>query len=185
MLSPRATFKLTYGVVLQGDTAEKRREIFRIGYRMLQEKNRDGARFFLSRALEVYPPLADYSLYFLGVLSREDGHPDEARAFFLRLVEQYSESIWANQAALELASSALAQQDWETAIRYAQAAGGGQRVRAATKHAADLILAQAREGQGEVMAAYEQYQEVRQAAPHSRAGKVAKERVGRLRAAGF
>jgi hypothetical protein len=35
------------------------------------------------------------------------------------------------------------------------------------------------------MAAYEQYQEVRQAAPHSRAGKVAKERVGRLRALDF
>ena len=124
-------------------------------------------------------------MYFLGVLSREDGHPDEARVFFLRLVEQYSESIWANQAALELASSALAQQDWETAIRYAQAARGDQKVRTATKHAADLILAQAREGQGEVIAAYEQYQEVRQAAPHSRAGKVAKERVERLRALDF
>src|SRR6185436_8967338 len=86
---------------------------------------------------------------------------------------------------LELASSALAQQDWETAIRYAQAARGDQKARAATKHAADLILAQAREGQGEVMTAYEQYQEVRQAAPHSRAGKVAKERVGRLRALDF
>ena len=182
---PQTTYQTTYGVVLQGDTAEKRREIFRIGYRLLQEKNRDGARFFLSRALEVYPPLADYSLYFLGVLSREDGHPDEARVFFLRLVEQYSESIWANQAALELASSALAQQDWETAIRYAQAARGDQKVRTATKHAADLILAQAREGQGEVIAAYEQYQEVRQAAPHSRAGKVAKERVERLQALDF
>src|SRR5262245_55166777 len=71
---PQTTYQTTYGAVLQGDTAEKRREIFRIGYRMLQEKNRDGARFFLSRALEVYPTLADYSLYFLGVLSREDGH---------------------------------------------------------------------------------------------------------------
>ena len=120
----------TYRTVLQGDTAEKRREIFRIGYQLLQEKNRDGARLFLSRALEVYPPLADYSLYFLGVLHREEGQTEEARAFFLRLVEQYSQSIWVNQAAFELASLALAEQDWDTATRYAQNARSGQKARA-------------------------------------------------------
>ena len=99
----------TYRTALQGDTAEKRRELFRIGYRLLQEKDRAGARLLLSRALEVYPPLADYSLYFLGVLNREDGHTVEARAFFLRLLEQYAQSIWTSQAAVELASLALAE----------------------------------------------------------------------------
>ena len=175
----------TYRTALQGDTAEKRREIFRTGYHFLQEKNHAGARLFLSRALEVYPPLADYSLYFLGVLHQEEGRTDEARAFFLRLVEQYSQSIWVNQAALELASLALAKQDWDTATRYAQDARSGQQVRTPTKRAADLILAQAYEGRGEVTAAYELYQEVRQATPHSQTGRVAKKQVERLRALDF
>src|SRR5581483_1712128 len=172
----------TYRAVLQGDTGEKRREIFRLGYHFLQEKNRSGAQLFLSRALEVYPPLADYSLYFLGVLHREEGHPDQARAFFLRLLEQYSQSIWVNQAALELASLALANKDWATATYYAQDARNGQNVRKSTKHAADLILAQAHEEQGEINAAYEQYQELRGATPNSRVGRVAKKHVERLRA---
>ena len=175
----------TYRTVLQGDTAEKRREIFRIGYHLLQEKDRAGARLFLSRALEVYPPLADYSLYFLGVLHREDGRTDEARAAFLRLAEQYSQSIWVKHAALELASLALAAKDWDTALHYAQDARGGQQVRASTKHTADLILAQAYEGQGEIATAFAQYQEVRRTAPQSRAGKIAKEQVERLRALDF
>lgn len=172
----------TYRTVLQGDTAEKRRKIFRIGYHLLQEKNRAGAQLFLSRALEVYPPLADYSLYFLGGLYREDGRPDDARAFFLRLIEQYSQSIWTNQAALELASLALANKDWETAVRYAQNALDGQKVRSSTKHAATLVLAQAYEGQGDVTTAYARYQEVRRATPHSRTGRIAKEQSERLRA---
>lgn len=167
--------------VLQGDTGEKRREIFRLGYHFLQEKNRAGAQLFLSRALEVYPPLADYSLYFLGVLQREDGHPDQARAFFLRLLEQYSQSIWVSQAALELASLSLADKDWTSAAYYAQEARSGQAVRKSTKHAADLILAQTREGQGETIAAYEQYQELRDTTPRSHVGKAAKEHVDRLR----
>lgn len=175
----------TYRTVLQGDTAEKRRELFRIGYHLLQEKDRNGARLLLSRALEVYPPLADYSLYFLGVLHREDGHPDEARAAFLRLVEQYSQSIWVSQATMELASLALAAKDWDTALRYAQDARDGQHVRASTKHTAALVLAQAYEGRGEVSAAYAHYQELRRTAPHSRAGKIAKEQSERLRALDF
>ena len=51
-----------YRSLLVGDTLEKQREIFRLGHRFLQEKTRDGARVFFARALEVYPPLADYSL---------------------------------------------------------------------------------------------------------------------------
>jgi soluble lytic murein transglycosylase len=177
-----ANLQDTYRTVLQGDTAEKRRELFRLGYHLLQEKDRAGARLLLSRALEVYPPLADYSLYFLGVLHREDGRTEEARAAFLRLVEQYAQSIWVNHATLELASLAVDARDWDTALRYAQqAARDGQHARASLKHTAALILAQAYEGRGEVTTAYARYQDVRRATPQSPAGKLAKEQVERLR----
>src|SRR6267143_3561289 len=39
-----------YRSVFAGDTLDKQREIFAQGYRFLQEKNREGARVFFSRA---------------------------------------------------------------------------------------------------------------------------------------
>jgi len=172
----------SHRAVLQGDTAEKRRELFRLGYRSLQEKDHAGARLFLSRAVEVYPPLTDYSLYFLGILNRDDRHPTEARAFFLRLLEQYTQSIWTSPAAFELAALALAEKDWANAIRYAQDARNGQHIRASLTDKANLILAQALEGQGDITAAYPWYQEVRRTTPYSPAGKRAKEQIKRIRA---
>src|SRR5437762_3085520 len=71
-----------YRSVLAGDTPDKQREIFQLGYRFLQEKNRDGALLFFGRALEVYPALADYSLYYLGTLHRDGGQIPEARTAF-------------------------------------------------------------------------------------------------------
>ncbi|MBM4256204.1 MAG: tetratricopeptide repeat protein [Deltaproteobacteria bacterium] len=176
------SLEATYRTLLQGETAEKRRELFRMGYHLLQEKDRPGARLFLSRALEVYPPLADYSLYFLGVLNREDGRNDEARAAFLRLLEQYAQSIWVSHATLELASIAVAAKDWDSALRYAQAARDGHNVRPSIKNTAALVLAQAYEGRGESATAYARYQEVRRTTPSSPVGKIAKEQVERLRA---
>jgi soluble lytic murein transglycosylase-like protein len=172
----------SHRALLQGDTAEKRRELFRLGYRFLQEKDYAGARLFLSRALEVYPPLTDYSLYLLGILNRDDGHPVEARAFFLRLLEQYTQSIWISNAAFELASLALTEKDWANAVRYAQEARNGQHVQDSLIPKANLLLAHALEGQGDLSSALFWYQEVRRETPYSHEGTRAKEQIERIRA---
>lgn len=171
----------SHRAVLQGDTAEKRRELFRLGYRFLQAKDYAGARLFLTRAVEVYPPLTDYSLYFLGIVNRDDGHPTEARACFLRLLEQYTQSLWTSPATFELASLALTEKDWAAAIRYAQDARNGQHARTSLTQKANLILAYALEGQGDVASAYSWYQEVRRTTPYSHEGKRAKEQIERIR----
>src|SRR5262245_49044602 len=41
-----------YRALLVGDTIDKQRQIFQLGYRFWQEKNHEGARVFLNRALE-------------------------------------------------------------------------------------------------------------------------------------
>lgn len=169
-----------HSALLVGDTPEKQREIFLQGYRFLQEKNRDGALFFFARALEVYPPLADYSLYYLGTLSREEKR-EEARAMFLRLLTEYPESIWASRAAQEMASLALAESNWEEAVRYAEQARASRGVVASVRHEAALILAQAQEARGETAEAYRLYQELRTIAPRATPGKTAKTRVEYLR----
>jgi TolA-binding protein len=168
--------------VLEGDSLEKRREIFHLGYRFLQEKNLDGARLFFARALEVYPPLADYSLYYLGVVNREAGENAEARAVLLRLLTEYPDSVWAGQAALDLAAFALAENNWAETAHYAERARTFPLAPGAVRHKAALLLAQAREGQGDLVGAYHVYQQVRRAAPGSSVGRSAKGHVERLRA---
>jgi soluble lytic murein transglycosylase len=167
--------------LLIGDTVEKQREIFRQGYRFLQEKNHEGARVFLSRALEVYPPLADYSLYYLGTLNRDEGQTAEARTLFRRLLAEHPESIWAGPAALELAKLAVTENDWSEAVRQAEQARTSHEALAPVRQEAALVLAQAREGQGDAADAYSLYQELRRTAPRSTIGKTAKARVEQLR----
>src|SRR5262245_50425948 len=70
---PRSDPWAAYRSLLVGDTQDKQREIFSRGYRFAQEKNYAGAYLFLSRALDVYPILADYSLYYLATAQRAAG----------------------------------------------------------------------------------------------------------------
>jgi len=168
--------------LLTGDTVEKQREIFRLGYRFVQEKNHEGSRVFLSRALEVYPALADYSLYYLGTLNRDEGQTAEARTLFRRLLAEHPESIWAGPAALELAKLAVTENDWSEAVRRAEQARTSHEALAPVRHEAALVLAQAREGQGNTTDAYNLYQELRRSAPRTSVGKTAKARVEQLRA---
>jgi len=167
--------------LLSGDTLEKQREIFQLGYRFWQEKNHEGARVFLSRALEVYPVLADYSLYYLGRLNKDEDQTPEARAAFLRLLAAHPDSIWVGPALLELAKLAANENNWMEAARYAQQARTARAALAPVRQEATLVLAQAREGQGETGDAYQLYQELRRTALRSPVGKSAKARVEQLR----
>jgi soluble lytic murein transglycosylase len=168
--------------VFAGETLAQQREIFRIGYRAYQEKDHEKARKFLTRALEVYPVLADYSLYHLGALSREAGQTDEARAFLQRVVTEYPDSLWNDRALLELAKLALSDSNWSDAARYAEQARQAKPSSAFIRHEAMLVLAQAKEGQEDFADAYNLYQELRRLTPYSSVGKTAKTRVDHLRA---
>lgn len=166
-----------------GETLAEQRELFRQGYRFYQEKKLSEARAFFQRALEVYPVLADYSLYYLGVISRDDAQTAEARAFFQRLLSEYPDSLWAGRVMLELAKLAVMESDWTEATRYAEQARAAKTSPVPIRQEALLIVAQAREQQGDTSDAYNLYQELRRIAPRSAVGKLAKERVEHLRAA--
>jgi soluble lytic murein transglycosylase len=165
-----------------GATLTEQREIFRQGYRFFQEKNWQEARAFLTRALEVYPLLADYSLYYLGALSREADQTDEARSFWQRLVAEYPDSIWNDRALLELAKLALTDGNWNDAARHAEQARRAKSSSAFVRHEAMLVLAQAKEGLEDFTDVYNLYQELRRLTPYSSVGKTAKTRVDHLRA---
>ncbi|MGH7961650.1 MAG: tetratricopeptide repeat protein [Candidatus Binatia bacterium] len=166
----------------EGDTLEQQRAIFLQGYRFFEAKNYDEARRFFARALEVYPALVDYSLYHLGASNHEEKRNAEARTAFLRLLTEYPDSIWAGRAAQGLAALALAEGNWTEAVRYAEQARASRVSVSSVRHEAALVLAQAREAQGETAEAYRLYQELRAIAPRSAPGKTAKARVEDLRA---
>lgn len=174
--------RITHQAVLRGDTVEKQREIFRLGYHSLQKKEYLAARVFFARGLEVYPILADYCLYHLALIQKIEGHRHDAQALFSRLLVEQPETTWANQTALELAALALEEHQWDETLRYARQARSGATKQASVRHSAAVMLAQAHEGQGDLRTAYQEYQEIRHAAPHSQAAKTAKERVNALRA---
>src|SRR5262249_18066753 len=146
-----------------------------------QAKKRDEAWTFLQRALESYPVLADYSLYYLGLISQDNGQTAEALAFFQRLLAEYPDSIWSGHTQLALAKFAVAEQDWSTAMRRAEPLYNSKSFSASLRQAAMFVLAQAREGQGDVSDAYNLYQELRRLSPQSSLGKMAKDHVQQLR----
>ncbi len=166
---------------LAGDTLAQPRELFRQGYRAYLAKKYAEAQALLQRALDTYPILADYSLYYLGALNQEEGQPAEARLFFQRLLAEQGESIWADHARLALAQFALVEQDWATATLYAEQLRTAKSATVFVRQAAMLVLAQAREGLGDTRDAYDLYQELRRITPQSTTGKTAKARVDQLR----
>lgn len=178
----QAEVKTPTELTLTGATLAEQREIFRQGYHFFQEKNWKEARTFLTRALEVYPLLADYSLYYLGVLSREAGQTDEARSFLQRLVAEYPDSIWNDRALLELAKLAFTDSNWSDTARYAEQAHRAKPSSTFVRHEVMLVLAQAKEEQEDFTDAYNLYQELRRLTPYSAVGKIAKTRVDHLRA---
>lgn len=167
--------------LLAGTTTEQQREIFRLGYLAYTQNKWNRARLFLKRALEDYPVLTDYSLYFLGMVNRKDGQLAEARVFFQRLLTEQADSVWSARTALELAKLSLAEQDWGEASRYAEQARSAHMTQAPVRQEAALVLAQAQESQGDIAAAFYLYQELRRITARSEVGKNAREHVDRLR----
>ena len=163
--------------LLQGDTLEKQRGIFLQAYKFFQAKNQEGAFLFFTRALEVYPQLEDYSLYYLGLLLQKQGKPREALVYFQRLIDSHPESVWLPEAATEASKIFLAEGNWQEALRYGQLARSSPR----TMAEATLLVAHARRTQGESTLAYPLYQEVRKRMPASAPGEEAKAWVYDLR----
>ena len=165
---------------LGADTPEQPRHIFLAGYRAFQADKLDEAQRSFTRALEVYPILADYSLYYLGTIAVQTGNSAQARPLFQRLLTEHPASPWRGQAALALAERAYEQQDWKEAIRYADQARSSSSPED-TRHNATLLSAQAQEHKGNTRKAYYLYQQLRRNASFSAAGKAAKTHVSQLR----
>ncbi len=161
------------------DSLGKKRGIFLRAYQLFQKGELQASLPLFSRALEVYPQLEDYSLYYLGLLFQKNGKPQKALSYLQRLLKEHPESVWFAEAALAVGKIFLAQGNGEEAWRYGKMA----RREKQTQAEATLLMAHARKAQGKLSLAYALYQRVRKNWPDSAAAKEAKDQVYKLRLA--
>ncbi|MBI1996828.1 MAG: transglycosylase SLT domain-containing protein [Deltaproteobacteria bacterium] len=126
-------------------------------------------------------PLADYSLYYLGVISANEKNWDLSRHYLTQLKRRYPQSIWFHGAELQRAKIDLAEKKYAQAIAafhsLRSARGGRQEIFQESLH----LEAQAREASGEIGPAYALYQQLRVSYPHSRWTATARKEQARLR----
>jgi len=136
------------------------------------------AQPLLEPLIGTYPELQDYCIYYLAVSMARNGAPDRAQQLWADLMEGYPQSLYYARAALE--RGRILRRRGEPAqaralLTTAKTAGDGAVANEATFELAEIDLA------GNLVAAYEGYQNVRRASPGAGAGKDAKQRVLELR----
>lgn len=107
---------LLAGVAIRAEAQSEPRLVAAV--KLAQEGQGDSARATLDRMLEATPTsdsLYPQILYTLGMVA--DNTEDRQR-MFQRVVIEYSNSTWADEALFRLAQVAYAASDWPTAIRY-------------------------------------------------------------------
>src|SRR5574342_156664 len=139
------------------------------------------ARELLKKITDPDYPLADYSLYYLAVMSADEKNWDLSRQYLIQLKRRYPQSIWFHSAALQRAKIDLAEKKYPQAIAAFRALrstkGGRQEIFQESYH----LEAQAREASGDINQAYSLYQQLRVSYPHSRWTAAARKEQARLR----
>ena len=173
MVTPSARLRL--------DTLAAKRAAFARAYQSYRRGDLAAALPIFEQLTRDYPELADYHLYFVGVINQRLGHAERAEAAFSRLLRDYPDSVQAPAAALALGQLLIAAgrvDQGRLALWTALNASDS-----ATAEAARLAMGEADERSGDSASAYAQYMQVRHAAAGSAAAHTAKQHVIALRAA--
>ena len=178
-LSPVPAASVTHAQ--KAERTGEAREIFRSGYQAFHASRFDEARDLLKQAIDVYPILADYSLYYLAEIALKTGQQDEAQSRFARLLAGYKTSPWRGQAALALAQLTFEAGQWSKAVQYADQARKFKTAPEEVHHHATLVSAQAQHKLGNIAKAVYLYTQLRRTASFSAAGQAAKLHMLELR----
>jgi len=163
------------------ETAAEKREAFSRAYESYRRGDLADALPIFEQLVRDYPELADYHLYYVGVINRRLDHSDAAESAFSRLLRDYPDSVQAPAAALALGQLLIAAGRMDQGRLALWTALNGPD--ASVVHAARLAMAEADERSGDVASAYTQYMQVRRDAPTSAAARTAKQHVLELRSA--
>ena len=157
------------------------RESFATAYASYSAGNFAQAKELFQKTLDPNFPLADYSLYYLAVISFNDGNGDLSRQFLFQLRRRYPQSVWFYPAELQRAKVDIAEKKYPQAIETLRALRTEKGAKSEIIDEAIYLQAQAQEAQGDLNQAYSLYQEIRGLSPHSRWTPVARKELARLR----
>ncbi len=169
-------------LVERGAALTPSRQAFLDGYQAYAAHDFSHAAERLKVAADTYPDLGDYALLYLGYAQRDTGDLNNAERSFNLLIETYPRSVFVNRARVESAAIAMKQG------RSARARDIASQVLLLTSDSqleqdARLILARALTATGELRAALEQLQTLREKYPHSSADPQARDAAYALLAA--
>ena len=157
------------------------RENFTKAYALYSSGSLAQAKELFQQALEPDFPLADYSLYYLALISFKDGSLDAARQFLSQLRSRYPQSIWFQPAQLQQAKIDLAEKKYAQANETLRSLRAENNLNPEIIEEAIFLQAQSQEAVADLSQAHGLYSELRTLSPRSRWAAPARAAVKRLR----
>ena len=139
------------------------------------------AKELFQQTLEPDFLLADYSLYYLALISLKEANLEAAKQFLSQLRSRYPQSIWFHPAQLEQAKIELAEKNFAQANETLRSLRSESGVKAEIIDEAIFLQAQQREAVAEQSQAHRLYSELRARSPRSRWTAPARAALRRLR----
>ena len=157
------------------------RENFAQAYALYSSGSFTQAKEPFQLALDQDFPLADYSLYYLALISHKEGNFELSREFLSQLTSRYPQSIWAYPAELERAKINLAEKKYAQAVEVLRSLRAEKGVGPEIIDEAIFLQAQAQEAMADFNQAHRLYSELRSLFPRSRWTASARSALRRLR----
>jgi soluble lytic murein transglycosylase len=157
------------------------RDNFAKAFAMYSSGSLDQAKELFQQALEPDFALADYSLYYLALISFQDGNLDAAKQFLSQLRRGYPQSIWFYPAQLQEAKIVLAEKKYTQANEILRSLRAENGLKPEIIDEAIFLQAQSQEAVADLSQAHGFYSELRTLFPRSRWAAPARAAVRRLR----
>ena len=157
------------------------RDNFAKAYALYSSGSLAQAKELFQQALEPDFSLADYSLYYLGLISFKEGSLDAARQFLSQLRSRYPQSIWFQPAQLQQAKIDLAEKKYAQADETLRSLRAENNLNPEIIEEAIFLQAQSQEAVADLSQAHGLYSELRTLSPRSRWAAPARAAVKRLR----
>jgi soluble lytic murein transglycosylase-like protein/TolA-binding protein len=157
------------------------RENFAQAYGLYSSGNMAQAKELFQRSLEPDFPLADYSLYYLALISSKEGNFDLTRQLLARLKRRYPQSIWVHPAELQRAKMDLAEKKYIQASEALRSLRTEKGVKPEIVDETVFLQGQAQEALANFNQAHDLYSELRILSPRSRWAPPARAALRRLR----
>ena len=157
------------------------RDTFANAYALYSNGSPAQAKGLFQKTTDAKFRLADYSLYYLAMITFNESKWDESRQFLAQLRQRYPHSVWSAPAKLQRAKIDIAEQKFSQAIEALRRLQVERTTKRDILDEALYLQGQAQEALGNQSLANSLYQELRDASPNSRWTASARKDQARLR----